>query len=70
MESLLIVVVLFVILGFGLALVRTRAGANRQRIDKGKTSAIDGNSATEVEERPSDQHSSTAVTDSLAPEAP
>ncbi|WP_276944071.1 signal recognition particle-docking protein FtsY [Ferrimicrobium acidiphilum] len=70
MESLLIVVALFVILGFGLALVRTRAGANRERIDKGKTNAIDGNSATEVEERPSDQHSPTAVTDSLAPEAP
>ena len=69
MESLLIVVVLFVILGFGLALVRTRTGANRQRIDRGKTSAIDGNSATEVEERPSDQHSPTAVTDTLAPEA-
>ncbi|MCL5972839.1 MAG: signal recognition particle-docking protein FtsY [Ferrimicrobium acidiphilum] len=70
MESLLIVVVLFVILGFGLALVRTRAGANRQRIDKGKTSAIDGSNVTEVEDRSSDRHSSTAVTDSLAPEAP
>lgn len=70
MESLLIVVVLFVILGFGLALVRTRSSSNRQRIDKGESSAIDATGAPEVGEITPDDLDQRAETGTMVPEAP
>ncbi|WP_298211140.1 signal recognition particle-docking protein FtsY [Ferrimicrobium sp.] len=66
MESLLILVVLFIILAFGLALVRTRSNSNRRQIDRtgrteveAKTAEIDrqaddGESATVAEIAPAD----------------
>ncbi len=45
MESLLIVVVLFVILGFGLALVRTRSNATRRELHGRDAPVLDGTDA-------------------------
>jgi fused signal recognition particle receptor len=55
MDSLLIVVVLFVILGFGLALVRTRSSTNRHVLDERDTPQVsapdvDGTATQRVDE--------------------
>lgn len=60
MESLLIVVVLFVILGFGLALVRTRSSANRRSLDGRDAPQVP---APDVDHTTTDQVDKTATQD-------